>query len=77
METRWGKESYLTTSREDIREALTILASYFTDSLFSLVYSSIDLDVFKREVIYGRFFQFWLIFPKRKYQSRSIGYNFN
>ena len=54
-----------------------ILASYFTDSLFSLVYSSIDLDVFKREVIYGRFFQFWLIFPKRNYQSRSIGYNFN
>ena len=77
METRWGKESYLTTSREDIREALTILASYFTDSLFSLVYSSIDLDVFKREVIYGRFLQFWLIFPKRNYQSRSIGYNFN
>ena len=56
METRWGKESYLTTSREDTREALTILASYFTDSLFSRVYSSIDLDVFKREVIYGRFF---------------------
>ena len=58
MKTRWGKESYLTTSREDIREALTILTSYFTDSLFSRVYSSIDLDVFKREVIYGRFFQF-------------------
>ena len=37
-------QSYLATSREDLREAHTILAYCFTDSLFSRVhaYSSID-----------------------------------
>ena len=35
-EKRWGKQSYLATSREDIREAHTILAYCFTDSLCSL-----------------------------------------
>ena len=34
-------------------------------------------DVLKHEVVYRRFFQFWLIFPNRNYQSRSIEYNFN
>ena len=38
----WGKKSYLAISREDIREAHKILASLFTNSLLSLVYSSID-----------------------------------
>ena len=31
-----GKQLYLATSREDMREAHTILASYFIDSLCSL-----------------------------------------
>ena len=31
----------------------------------------------KLEVIYRRFFQFWLIFPNQNYQSRSKEYNFN
>ena len=35
-EKRWGKQSYLATSREDIREAHTILAYCFTDSPSSL-----------------------------------------
>ena len=35
-EKQWGKHSYLATSRADIREAHTILAHRFTDSLFSL-----------------------------------------
>ena len=39
---RWGKQSYLATSREDIREAHTILAYCFTDSLCSREYISID-----------------------------------
>ena len=29
------------------------------------------------EVVYRRFFQFWLIFPNKNYQSRSKEYNFN
>ena len=29
------------------------------------------------EVVYRRFFQFWLIFPNQNYQSRSKEYNFN
>ena len=32
-EKRWGKQSYLETSREDIRGAHTILTYCFTDSL--------------------------------------------
>ena len=31
----------------------------------------------KLEVIYRRFFQFWLIFPNQNYQSRSKEYNLN
>ena len=38
----WSKQSYLATSSEDIREAHTILAFGFTDSLFSRLLSSID-----------------------------------
>ena len=34
---QWGKQSYLATLREDVREAHTILAYCFTDSLFSLL----------------------------------------
>ena len=41
-EKRWGKQSYLETSREDLREAHTILACCFTDSLCSHVYTPID-----------------------------------
>ena len=37
-----GQQSYLATSREDMREAHTILASWYTNSLLSRVYSSID-----------------------------------
>ena len=33
---RWGKQSYLATSKEDIREAHTILAYCFTDLPYSL-----------------------------------------
>ena len=29
------------------------------------------------EVVYRRFFQFWLVFPQRNYQLRSKEYNFN
>ena len=36
-EKRWGKQSYLAMSSEDIREAHTILAYCFTDSLCSRV----------------------------------------
>ena len=35
-EKRWGKQSYLATSREDMREARTIQPWCFTDSLSSL-----------------------------------------
>ena len=42
---RWAKQSYLATSREDISEAHAILASWFTNSLLSVVYSSIVCDV--------------------------------
>ena len=38
----WSKQSYLATSREDVREAHTILASWFTNSLVSSVQSSND-----------------------------------
>ena len=38
----WGKQSYLATSRKDIREAHTIQAYCSTDSLFSREYSSIN-----------------------------------
>ena len=31
----------------------------------------------KLEVLYRRFFQFWLIFPNQNYKSRSKEYNFN
>ena len=41
-EKQLGKQSYLATSGEDIREAHTIVASWFTNSLLSLLYSSID-----------------------------------
>ena len=41
-EKRWGKQSYLATSRENLREAHTILACCFTDSLCSHVYTPID-----------------------------------
>ena len=40
-EKRWGKQSYLATSREDIREAHTILAYCFTDLCLLHVYTSI------------------------------------
>ena len=63
-EKRWGKQSYLATSREDIREAYTILAYCFTGSLF------------KHKVVHRRFFQFWLTLPNRNFKSRSIEYNF-
>ena len=39
-EKRWGKQSYLATSRGDIREAYTILAYCFTDCSLH-VYTSI------------------------------------
>ena len=31
----------------------------------------------QREVVYRRFFKFWLILPNQNYQSRSKEYNFN
>ena len=40
---RSGKQSYLETSREDIREGHSIVVYCFTDSLFSRIYSSVDL----------------------------------
>ena len=43
METQWGKQSHLATSRDDIREAHTILAYCLNDLLFSCVYSSVFL----------------------------------
>ena len=44
-EKRWGKHSYLATSREDIREAHTVLAYSFTDLPCSLhVYTSIHQE---------------------------------
>ena len=33
--------------------------------------------MFELEVVYRRFFQFWLIFLNQNYQSRSKEYNFN
>ena len=33
--------------------------------------------MYRLEVVYGRFFQFWLIFPYKNYQSHSKEYNFN
>ena len=73
-EKRLGKQSYLAPSREDIREAHTILAYCFTDSLFSLLNR---LVMSQREVVYRRFFRFWLNFPNRNYRSRSVEYRFN
>ena len=43
-EKQWGKQSYLASSREDIIEAHTILAYFFTDSLFSLCSSLQSTD---------------------------------
>ena len=41
-EKRRGKQLYLETSRQDIRETHTILAYCFTDSLNARVYTPID-----------------------------------
>ena len=71
-EKRWGKQSYLATSGEDMRSH-TILASLFTNSLLSLFDRSVTS---KLEVVYRRFFQFWFILPNQNYQSRTKEYNF-
>ena len=41
--TNFFKQSYLETSTEDIREGHSIVVYCFTDSLFSRVYSLVDL----------------------------------
>ena len=80
-EKRWGKQWYFNsaTSREDIREAHTILAYCFTDSLCSLhVYTPQSTNnVLTQTGLLSFLCQFWLIFPNRNYRSRSIEYNFN
>ena len=58
----WGKQSHLATSREDIREAHTILASWFTNSLLPPVHYRLLMS--KLEVV-------------KNYQSCSKEYNFN
>ena len=58
-------QAVIPTSREDVREAHTILAYCFTDSLFSLL----NLPVMSQcKVVYRRFFRFWLNFPNRDYK---------
>ena len=64
-EKRLGKQSYLATSREDVREAHTILAYCFTDSLFSFLNRPVMSQC---KVVYRRFFRFWLNFPNRNYE---------
>ena len=60
----WNKQSYLETSREDIREAHTILASWFT-VITCILFNR--LVITRLEVVYRRLFQFWLIFPNQNY----------
>ena len=73
-EKRWGKQSYLATSREDIREALTILGCCFTDSLCSRVHTPIDWRCLNAELFPVVSFNL-AHFPKPK--LRLIEYNLN
>lgn len=58
---QWSKQSYLLTSREDLREGHTILAYCFINSVSSCVYPFNCPVIPHLEVVYHRFFQFWLI----------------
>ena len=73
-EKRLGEQSYLATSREDVREAHTILAYCFTDSLFSFLNRPVMSQC---KVVYRRFFRFWLNFPNRNYKQCSKECHFN
>ena len=51
-----------------------VLIYYFT-VITSILFDRVVMS--RLEVVYRRFFQFWLIFPNQNYQSRSKEYNFN
>ena len=75
---RWSKKLYKAISREDFRETHTILAYCFTNSLFSLVYSSVDRWCLNSKLFtgvsfnYGSFFQTEIISDLNGIQFQPI-----
>ena len=75
-EKRWGKQSYLATSREDKRSPYDSGILFYWVTVLTFLHSN-RLVMSQRNVVCRHFFQFWLIFPHRNYKSCLIEYNFN